>query len=197
MDNILPYNKKPIRDLYYEHAYHYINGSICKKGAKYNVPFKVNIVPENLVVVKGKYTYHHRAKAAAANWIANNQDHLFIEWWGPDSANVEAINNIIVRFRDYQTVSWMEEIAFYSQVSKAGSAAQQGFVGNKFGQIGKLTKPIEEYYPETRWQKFLASVGKALTPKKKKLYYEDFRGNWEIYQEEIMQENLDDIPRLG
>ncbi len=188
---IPPYNTKPVRELYHEYAYHHSEGRICRKGGKYYVPFKVNIIPENLVVENGKYTYHHEAMKRAMAWMENNQYHLFIEWWGPDNDNVEEIENILVRFRDYQPISWNEEAAYLAHIRKNLSPAQQKFAGQQFGQIGRFIM-TEEYIPQTAWQRFLYRIGKVFTIKRPSYIYEDVDNNWELYQEEIIKEITND-----
>jgi len=165
------YNTKPIRELSYEHQYFLSEGNFCKKGAKYNVPFPVKIVPENLVIENNKFTYHSAAKHNAKQWMLANNQQIFIEWWGPDHSNVEAITSIIVRFRDFQKVSWNEEVNQLKHIQRIGSPAQKRFASRKLSEINALFNN-NEYQAQGHWQKFLKTTGNLLFPKGRRFYYQ-------------------------
>ena len=107
-------------------------------------------------------------------WMLVNQQQIFIEWWGPNHSNVEAITAINVRFRDYQKVSWNEEVDQLKHIQKIGTPAQKRFATRKLGEINALFNN-NEYEPQGHRQKFLAATGNLLVPKGKRLYYQESR----------------------
>ena len=160
------YNATFPEGLDYEHEYYFINDLICRKGEKFQMDFKVEIIPENLEIVDQYYTYDRAAREEALEWIKENQEFVYVYWWGPDHKDPEQIENIIVKFRSYEEVSWPDEIAFLRKLRRGPYPAYlKQFARKKLGQLGRTARAFKRLeYLEQAAQKQLLQSPPLISP---------------------------------
>ncbi len=140
MNTSLPkYNDLIPSGMDYEYAFHFRAGKVYRKGQKLYNHFPVQVLPQHHRLFDAKYIYHQAAKEDAWKWMLENRQLVHIYWWGPDDDDPEMVENIIVRFREYELVRWDELLDQLAHFSKPHQLARvRSFAARKRAEIARL-----------------------------------------------------------